>query len=77
MMIFPGLSAIDCPNRDICGTIVHLSEEERIELHRARSEHSHIMLWGNTRSGKSLLFNIYDAIVDISNEEQTELHRNR
>jgi hypothetical protein len=32
MLQQPGLETEDCPNRDVCGTIVYLSEEERVEL---------------------------------------------
>ena len=34
----PGLTAIDCPNKDECGTIIQLTEEDRVELYRARLE---------------------------------------
>jgi hypothetical protein len=40
MMMAPGLIAEDCPNRDICGTIRQLTDEERVELHYARIENS-------------------------------------
>lgn len=38
MMMQPGLTAIECPNKDTCGTIIQLTEEDRIELYRARLE---------------------------------------
>jgi hypothetical protein len=41
MMMQPGLTASECPNQEICGTIIHLTEEERIELYQGR--------WENTR----------------------------
>jgi hypothetical protein len=40
MMMAPGLMAEDCPNRDICGTIRQLTDEERVELHYARIENN-------------------------------------
>lgn len=40
MMMQPGLTAIDCPNKDECGTIIQLTEEDRVELYRARLENN-------------------------------------
>lgn len=40
MMLHPGLTAIDCPNKDECGTIIQLTEEDRVELYRARLENN-------------------------------------
>ena len=40
MMMLPGLTAIECPNKDTCGTIIQLTEEDRIELYRARLENN-------------------------------------
>ena len=36
----PGLTAEDCPNKDICGTIIQLTEEEEAELYAARMENN-------------------------------------
>lgn len=36
MMMSPGLTAKDCPNAKVCGTISQLNEEETIELVRVR-----------------------------------------
>lgn len=41
MMMQPGLTASECPNQEICGTIIHLTDSERIELYQGR--------WENTR----------------------------
>ena len=38
MLLEPGLEAEFCPNRDTCGTIRELTEEERVELRIARIE---------------------------------------
>ena len=38
MMMQPGLLTEDCPNKDECGTIMQLSEEEVAELRMARIE---------------------------------------
>ena len=40
MMLQPGLTAIDCPNKDECGTIIESTEEDRVELYRARLENN-------------------------------------
>lgn len=40
MMLQPGLTAEDCPNQVVCGTIIQLTEEERVELYRARLENN-------------------------------------
>ena len=34
----PGLTAEDCPNKEVCGTIIQLTEEEEAELYAARME---------------------------------------
>ena len=36
----PGLTAEDCPNKEVCGTIIQLTEEERAELYTARMENN-------------------------------------
>ncbi len=36
----PGLTAENCPNKNICGTIRQLTEEDRVELHYARTENN-------------------------------------
>lgn len=40
MMMAPGLTAENCPNKNICGTIRQLTEEDRVELHYARTENN-------------------------------------
>jgi hypothetical protein len=40
MMMAPALTAEDCPNRNICGTIRQLMDEDRVELHYARIENN-------------------------------------
>ena len=40
MMLHPGLTAIDCPNKDECGTIIQLTQEDRVELYQARLENN-------------------------------------
>ena len=37
----PELTAEDCPNKNICGTIIQLTEEEEAELYAARMENNH------------------------------------
>jgi hypothetical protein len=44
MMIEPGLTAEDCPNKNVCGTIRQLTEEDRVELHYARIENNRRMI---------------------------------
>jgi hypothetical protein len=56
MMMEPGLTAGDCPNRDICGTIRQLTEEDRVELHYARIEH-------NVRTIDTMITNGRDAAL--------------
>ena len=36
----PGLTAEDCPNKEVCGTIIQLTEEEEAELYAARMENN-------------------------------------
>ena len=40
MLLLPGLTAEDCPNKEVCGTIIQLTEEERVELYAARMENN-------------------------------------
>ena len=40
MMMQPGLTAIECPNQETCGTIIQLTEEDLIELYQARLENN-------------------------------------
>ena len=40
MLLQPGLTAEDCPNNKVCGTIIQLTEEERAELYAARIENN-------------------------------------
>lgn len=36
----PGITAEDCPNAEVCGLLIELSEEEEVELVRVREERS-------------------------------------
>ena len=40
MLMQPGLTASECPNQKICGTIIRLTDEERIELSQGRWENA-------------------------------------
>ena len=40
MLLQPGLTAENCPNRLVCGTIIQLTEEEQAELYAARMENN-------------------------------------
>ncbi len=40
MLLQPGLTAEDCPNRLVCGTIIQLTEEEQAQLYEARMENN-------------------------------------
>ena len=40
MLLQPGLTAEDCPNKEVCGTIIQLTEEEEAELYAARIENN-------------------------------------
>ena len=40
MLLEPGLTAENCPNQKVCGTIIQLTEEERAELYAARMENN-------------------------------------
>ena len=40
MLLQPGLTAEDCPNKEVCGTIIQLTEEEEAELYAARMENN-------------------------------------
>lgn len=40
MMMQPGLTAQNCPNKDTCGTIIELTQNDLIELDRARLENN-------------------------------------
>ena len=40
MLLQPGLTAEDCPNQAVCGTIIQLTEEERAELYAAIRENN-------------------------------------
>ena len=40
MLLQPGLTAEDCPDQKVCGTIIQLTEEERAELYAARMENN-------------------------------------
>lgn len=44
MMLQPGITAQDCPNKDTCGTIIKLTEEEIFELQIARIENQRRIL---------------------------------
>jgi hypothetical protein len=56
MMMAPGLTAEDCPNKNICGTIRQLTEEDRVELHYARIEN-------NVRTIETMMTNGRDAAL--------------
>ncbi|AFY92782.1 hypothetical protein [Chamaesiphon minutus] len=56
MMMAPGLTAEDCPNKNICGTIRQLTEEDRVELHYARIEN-------NVRTIDTIITNRRDAAL--------------
>ena len=40
MLLQPGLTAEDCPNKEVCGTIIQLTEEEQAQLYEARMENN-------------------------------------
>ena len=40
MLMQPGLTASECPNQKICGTIIRLTDEERIEVYQGRWENA-------------------------------------
>jgi hypothetical protein len=56
MMMAPGLTAEDCPNKNVCGTIRQLTDEERVELHYARIEN-------NVRTIDTMITNGRDAAL--------------
>jgi hypothetical protein len=56
MMMAPGLTAEDCPNKNVCGTIRQLTEEDRVELHYARIEN-------NVRTIDTMMTNGRDAAL--------------
>lgn len=56
MMMAPGLTAEDCPNKNVCGTIRQLTEEDRVELHYARMEN-------NVRTIDTMMTNGRDAAL--------------
>ena len=56
MMMEPGLTAEDCPNKTVCGTIRQLTDEERVELHYARIEN-------NVRTIDTMMMNGRDAAL--------------
>jgi hypothetical protein len=56
MMMAPGLTAEDCPNKTVCGTIRQLTEEDRVELHYARIEN-------NRRTIETMMTNGRDAAL--------------
>jgi hypothetical protein len=56
MMMAPGLTAEDCPNKNICGTIRQLTDEDRVELHYARIEN-------NVRTIDTMITNGRDAAL--------------
>jgi hypothetical protein len=56
MMIEPGLTAEDCPNKNVCGTIRQLTDEDRVELHYARIEN-------NVRTIDTMITNGRDAAL--------------
>ena len=40
MLLQPGLTAEECPNQSVCGTIIQLTEEEQAQLYEARMENN-------------------------------------
>jgi hypothetical protein len=40
MIMQPGLTAQNCPNKDTCGTIIQLTQNDLIELYQARLENN-------------------------------------
>ena len=40
MLLQPELTAEDCPNQAVCGTIIQLTEEEQAQLYEARMENN-------------------------------------
>ena len=40
MLLQPGLTAEDCPNQAVCGTIIQLTEEEEAQLYEAKIENN-------------------------------------
>lgn len=40
MLLQPGLTAENCPNQSVCGTIIQLTEEEEAQLYEARMENN-------------------------------------
>jgi hypothetical protein len=56
MMMAPGLTAEDCPNKNVCGTIRQLTDEDRVELHYARIEN-------NVRTIDTMITNGRDAAL--------------
>jgi hypothetical protein len=56
MMMEPGLKAKDCPNKNVCGTIRQLTDEDRVELHYARIEN-------NVRTIDTMITNGRDAAL--------------
>jgi hypothetical protein len=56
MMMAPGLTAEDCPNKTVCGTIRQLTDEDRVELHYARIEN-------NRRTIDTMITNGRDAAL--------------
>jgi hypothetical protein len=56
MMMAPELTAEDCPNKNVCGTIRQLTEEDRVELHYARIEN-------NVRTIDTMITNGRDAAL--------------
>lgn len=48
MLMQPGLTASECPNQKICGTIIQLTDLEQIELYQGRWENArHIVETGD------------------------------
>lgn len=59
MLLQPGLTAENCPNRVVCGTIIQLTEEEQAELYAARMENNRrvvqTVMMSPTRAAQRLL----------------------
>jgi hypothetical protein len=59
MLLQPGLTAEDCPNQSVCGTIIQLTEEEQAQLYEARMENNRrvvqTVLMSSQRAAQRLL----------------------
>lgn len=85
MMQTPGLETDDCPNKDVCGIICELTEDERIELNRVREQQAEqarvsqreaaellLMMRGSPQSVESL--GVSEAVNQV-NQKLREVRR--